>query len=95
MEIKFKMEYFKSIYDRYQQASRLLKEKILDEFCKVCKYNRKYAIYKLNGLPPEDRRQALRSTSIKSRRPKIYSQQMVNVLEILSDYGAKKTTAQN
>lgn len=80
MEIKFKMEYFKSIYDRYQKASRRLKEKILDEFCKVCKYNRKYAIHKLNGPPLEDRRQDLRSAGIKRRRPKVYSQQAINIL---------------
>ncbi|OGC09266.1 hypothetical protein A3F86_02760 [candidate division WOR-1 bacterium RIFCSPLOWO2_12_FULL_45_9] len=80
MEIKFKMEYFKSIYDRYQHASRPLKEKILDEFCKVCKYHRKYAIHKLNGPPLEDRCQALRLAGIKRRRPKIYSQQAINIL---------------
>ena len=80
MEINFKMEYFKSIYDRYQKASRPLKEKILDEFCKVCKYNRKYAIHKLNGQPLEDRRQALQLAGIKRRRPKIYSQQAIDIL---------------
>jgi hypothetical protein len=51
---EFRMKYFKSIYDRYQQASKILKAKILDEYCKVCKYNRKYAIAKLNGPPTED-----------------------------------------
>lgn len=80
MEIKFRMEYFKSIYDRYQKASRHLKEKILDEFCKVCQYNRKYAIQKLNGAPPGERRYSLRMAGIKRRRPKVYSQQTINVL---------------
>ena len=81
MEIRFKMEYFKLIYDRYQKASRELKEKILDEFCKVCKYNRKYAISKLNGPPPADKQYSLKLAGIKRRRPKIYSQQAINILE--------------
>ena len=81
MEIEFKMEYFKKIYDRYQKASRKLKEKVLDEFCKVCKYNRKYAIYKLNGPTPADKQYSLKLAEIKRRRPKIYSEQAINILE--------------
>ncbi len=36
-----------SIYPRYQQVSRQEKSHILDKFCSVCGYQRKYAIRKL------------------------------------------------
>jgi hypothetical protein len=44
MSKRAKKEYLKEIKNRYQQANKRQKEKILDEFCKVCNYNRKYAI---------------------------------------------------
>lgn len=47
-----KWEYFKAIYPRYHQAERVLRRQILDEFCQVCGYHRKYAIRLLNGPPP-------------------------------------------
>lgn len=46
---KSRIEYFKMIFTRYRQASIEEKSRILDEFCKVCGYARKYAIAKLNG----------------------------------------------
>jgi hypothetical protein len=48
-----KNEYLAKIKPRYQKASKLEKEKILDEFCSVCGYNRKYAIRKLNAKDPQ------------------------------------------
>lgn len=48
MRMELRMEYLEKIYDRYRKASKKLKGKILDEYCKVCGYNRKYAIYKLS-----------------------------------------------
>src|SRR5512137_2422753 len=39
-----KSEYPRAIWDRYQRAGRRYKSKILDEFCAVCGYTRKYAI---------------------------------------------------
>ena len=50
---KSKWEYVKAIYKRYQKASLKLRTAILNEFCQVCHYNRKYAIRKLNGTQPE------------------------------------------
>jgi len=41
-------EYLKEISQRYLKSSEEEKQKILDEFCKVCSYNRKYAIRLLN-----------------------------------------------
>lgn len=43
-----KQAYFEAIYKRYGKANRTDKGKILDEFCAVCNYQRKYAIRKLN-----------------------------------------------
>lgn len=40
--------YLKAIKDRYREADRESKTAILDEFCEVCGYNRKYAIRLLN-----------------------------------------------
>jgi hypothetical protein len=45
-------EYLKAVYDRYRRSNPEKKTVILDEFCKVCNYNRKYAIRLLNGRRP-------------------------------------------
>ncbi len=39
-----KKQYLMRIRSRYSLASKFEKKKILDEFCTVCHYNRKYAI---------------------------------------------------
>ena len=39
-----KTEYLKQIKQRYKKSSKKEKTKILDEFCEICCYNRKYAI---------------------------------------------------
>ena len=46
-------EYLDQIYDRYRRGSAEVKGTILNEFCQVCGYNRKYAIRLLNGPRPE------------------------------------------
>ena len=43
-----KQEYLRAILKRYRLADKKEKRSILDEFCKVCDYNRKYAIRLLN-----------------------------------------------
>ncbi|MFC2088049.1 integrase, partial [Calditrichota bacterium] len=45
-------EYLLSIKHRYLNASKIEKNKILDEFCSICGYNRKYAIRLLNQKSP-------------------------------------------
>lgn len=40
--------YLEAIRKRYKRSNRKQKSKILDEFCEVCGYHRKYAIRKLN-----------------------------------------------
>jgi hypothetical protein len=46
-----KKEYLLAIWDRYQRAGRRFKSQILDEFCQVCGYCRKYAIQLLSRKP--------------------------------------------
>jgi len=46
------MEYTERIRERYRRAGKEYKQRILDEFCKVCGYHRKHAIRLLN----QDRR---------------------------------------
>lgn len=49
MGINGKREYLQAILERYHKATKKQKRKILDEFCAVCEYNRKYAIQLVNG----------------------------------------------
>ena len=49
MSPQSKKEYLKSIVHRYKKANRKDKKNILDEFCNVCGYHRKYAIKLLNN----------------------------------------------
>src|SRR4029079_2967430 len=46
-----KKDYLLAIWDRYQRVGRKFKSKILDEFCDVCGYTRKYAIQLLSRKP--------------------------------------------
>jgi hypothetical protein len=48
---KSKKEYLLAIWDRYHRVGRRFKSKILDEFCLVCGYARKYAIRLLSRRP--------------------------------------------
>ncbi len=50
MSKRSKKEYLQEIYGRYEKAEKDEKQKILDEFCNVCGYNRKYAIRMLNQV---------------------------------------------
>jgi hypothetical protein len=44
-------EYLLAIWGRYQRVGRKFRSQILDEFCQVCGYRRKYAIRLLGGDP--------------------------------------------
>ena len=58
--------YLEAIRNRYCQASRAGKSTILDEFCAVCGYQRKYAIRLLGAVPPPSRQ--------RPGRPSLYRQ---------------------
>jgi hypothetical protein len=70
-----KREYRRSIHKRYRQGSRKEKTAMLEEFCKVCGYNRKYAIWLLSRPLAHG---ALRRAS--TRRKAIYSKASIAVL---------------
>jgi len=73
---KARREYLGKIYDRYNLASRLVKRPILDEFCQVTGYHRKYAVRLLNGpFPRPVRRRS-------GRRP-TYGPEVVRVLVVV------------
>lgn len=55
MSQRSRQEYLERIRVRYQRAGRKYKKIILDEFCEVCGYERKYAI-KLVNRPPGPRK---------------------------------------
>ena len=67
-------EYLKAIYPRYQQASRLEKQRMLDEFCTVTRYHRKSALRLLNGPLPA------RQPPGPRRRPPTYGIRVIQVL---------------
>jgi len=49
MSQELRVEYLNAIRERYKNSSRGKKSVILDEFCAVCEYSRKYAIAVLAG----------------------------------------------
>jgi len=51
MSTTSKREYLASIRIRYQTSSKGVKTMILDEFCRVCEYDRKYVLRLLNPKP--------------------------------------------
>ena len=76
MGTKSKWEYFRAIYQRYRKGSLSVKTQILEEFCHVCGYNRKYAIAKLNGPAPQFKPPAKRR-----RRSPTYTAQALAILQ--------------
>jgi hypothetical protein len=76
MGAKTKWEYFRAIYHRYRKANISGKTQILEEFCQVCGYNRKYAIAKLNGPAPQ-----LKPPAKRQRRSPTYSSQTLAIVQ--------------
>lgn len=72
-----KQEYLSAIRSRYLAANKSEKKAILDEFCTVCGYNRKYAIRVLHHPFPKD------SSSPKSRRGRKPQYQQPEILTFL------------
>jgi hypothetical protein len=77
MSQKSKWEYLKAIYTRYRKASKELRALILNEFCQVCGYHRKYAIRLLNGPAPQKPKPAP-----KPRRP-TYGPKVISLLSTI------------
>jgi len=70
-----KREYLAAIVKRYVEAGRVYKQRILDEFCKVCGYHRKHAIRLLNGRTTPRQR--------KPGRPSRYGEAERKALEVI------------
>ena len=78
-----KAEYLKKIIPRYRKASKTEKNTILNEFCTICHYNRKYAIRLLNnGLITNNK-----SNLSKRGRKKQYDHPMI--IEVLTEIWIK------
>lgn len=69
-----KWEYLKAICPRYHKASKALRRLILNEFCQICGYNRKYAIRLLNSSPPQQPKPQ------KRKRRVTYGHQVISLL---------------
>jgi hypothetical protein len=62
--------YLERAWPRYQLASRSKKRQILDEFCAVCGYNRKYAVGLLNKALHGGRRRKKPGRRSKNQNPR-------------------------
>lgn len=73
MVVRSKYEYLKEIRIRYKYATKAQKKTILDEFCTICNYNRKYAIRLLNTKETSKRSKKLS----KRGRKRIYDDPLI------------------
>ena len=76
MSLEQKKAYLEAIRKRYKKATRQQKALILDEFCSVCKYNRKYAV-RLLGKKLKKKRGRL------GRKPKYDAQNLLKPLKAI------------
>ncbi len=77
MRMELRMKYCETVYERYHKASKESKARILDELCKVCGYNRKYAITKLNSLREKKKSQVHQ----RRKRKKLYGHEVLSIVE--------------
>lgn len=76
-----RQSYLAAIKKRYRQARKGAKKLILDEFCQVCGYHRKYAIRLLNKKKAKPgRKKKLRKPGPK---PRYQHEELVNVLKTI------------
>ena len=73
MSNQSKYEYLQRLRLRYDGATKQQKQAMLDEFCTVCGYNRKYAIRLLNT----QQRPRNRANLSKRGRKKIYGDPLI------------------
>ena len=80
MSKKAKEEYLSTIRERYINSKKEEKNKILNEFCNVCGYNRKYAIRVLNKSSPAGNKNNKKRCGPKS---KYDSPEIINFLKTI------------
>ncbi len=71
-------EYVQAIVERYHQAGRKEKQRILDECCRICRYHRKHAIRKLRQAA-----QRQRAHRKPGRRSRYHTPEILAVLRII------------
>ena len=71
MSEQSRREYLKEIKERYKTSNKQEKKQILDEFCSVCNYNRKYAIRLLN------KKRSKPKSKKRSGRPQMYNTEVI------------------
>lgn len=82
MSKRSREEYYKTVVKRYRNSDKKTKSQVLDEFCEVCGYNRKYAIQKLNS------RRRRNHSGKRLGRPKQYKDPIL--LDVLFDLWEKQ-----
>lgn len=82
MGIQSKRQYLQTIRHRYKYSTRDQKSQILNEFCTVCTYNRKYAIWLLNATGTRKNK-----TKRKAGRKPIYDHP--DILDVLMEIWQK------
>lgn len=83
MSKKSKSEYLREISQRYLQSDKAEKQKILDEFCKVCSYNRKYAIRILNNYVRVSDKSKLTEVRKAGRKKQYHTRGVKEFLKVL------------
>ena len=78
MSGKSRWDYLKAIHVRSQKVSKPQRSRILEEFCQVCKYNRKYAIRLLNGPAPQKPK-----TIVRKGRRSTYGATAISALSVI------------
>ena len=73
-----KKAYYFAIKDRYLNASKKEKTIILSEFCKVCGYNKKYAIRLLNKIEPK-----IRLKKTPGKKKVYFSEKLLEVIKVI------------
>ena len=76
MSKQSRADYYKEVIKRYRNSNKKTKSQVLNEFCDICGYNRKYAIRKLNSKKRSFRRK-------RPGRPKCYKDPIL--LDVLFD----------
>ena len=90
MSNESKNEYLAKIKPRYQKATKLEKVTILDEFCSVCGYNRKYAVRKLNTKDPPKNKYEYRKRGPKSKYNHPYIEKILRTIWINTNLPCSK-----
>jgi len=67
-------EYLRAIHARYRRSDPQQRGRILDEFCRICGYNRKYAIRLLNQPHPAA------APRLRRRRAPCYERRVIQIL---------------